>query len=54
MITNPLVPLSFAFTRLNALQAAVRHSYSLSDPVLCLVTQANNLIAFLKHLLGII
>jgi hypothetical protein len=54
LITNPLVPFSFAFARLNALQAAVRHSHSLSDPVLCLVTQANNLIAFLKHLLGII
>jgi len=43
------VPFSFAFARLNALQAAVRHFYSLSDPVLCLVTQANNLIAFLKY-----
>jgi hypothetical protein len=39
---------------LNALQAAVGHSHSLSDPVLRLVTQANNLIAFLKYLLGII
>jgi hypothetical protein len=48
------VPFSFAFARLNALQAAVRHSHSLSDPVLGLVPQANNLIAFLKHLLGII
>jgi hypothetical protein len=28
------------------LQTAVRHSNSLSDPVLRLVTQANNLIAF--------
>jgi hypothetical protein len=48
------VPFSFAFTRLNALQAAVRHPHSLSDPdsnesleilripVLRLVTQANN------------
>jgi hypothetical protein len=27
LITNPLVPFSFAFTRLNALQAAVRHSH---------------------------
>jgi hypothetical protein len=27
---------------------AVRHSHSLSDPVLCLVTQANNLTAFLN------
>jgi len=42
------VPFSFAFARLNALQAAVRHSNSLSDPVLCLVTQAKNLIAFLN------
>jgi hypothetical protein len=41
-----LVPFPFAFARLNALQAAVRHSSSLSDPVLRLVTQANNLIAF--------
>ncbi len=48
------MPFSFAFTRLNALQAAVRHSLSLSDPVLHLVTQANNLIAFLKYLLGLI
>jgi hypothetical protein len=48
------VPFSFAFARLNALQAAVRHPHSLSDPVLCLVIQAKNLIAFLKHLLGII
>jgi hypothetical protein len=46
LITNPLVPFPFAFARLNALQAAVRHSHSLSDPVLCLVTQANNLIVF--------
>jgi hypothetical protein len=30
-----LVPFSFAFARLNALQAAVRHSHSLSDPVRC-------------------
>ena len=48
------MPFSFAFTRLNALQAAVRHPHSLSDPdsnesleilripVLRLVTQANN------------
>ena len=48
------MPFSFAFTRLNALQAAVRHPLSLSDPdsnesleilripVLRLVTQANN------------
>jgi hypothetical protein len=49
-----LVPFPFPFARLNALQAAVRHSHSLSYPVLCLVTQANNLIAFLKYLLGII
>jgi hypothetical protein len=41
-----LVPFTFAFARLNALQAAVRHSTSLSDPVLRLVTQANNLIVF--------
>ena len=27
-LTNPLVPFSFAFTRLNALQAAVRHSHT--------------------------
>jgi hypothetical protein len=45
LLTNPLVPFPFVFTRLNALQAAVRHSHSLSDPVLCLVTQAN-MIAF--------
>jgi hypothetical protein len=43
------VPFSFAFARLNALQAAVRHSNSLSDPFLCLVTQANQkLTAFLN------
>jgi len=36
------------------LQAAVRQSHSLSDSVLRLVTQANNLIAFLKYLMGII
>jgi hypothetical protein len=48
------VPFSFAFARLNALQAAVRHSHTLSDPVLRLVKQANNLIAFLLYLLGII
>jgi hypothetical protein len=48
------VPFFFAFTRLNALQAAVRHSKSLSDPVLCLVTQANQkLTVFLKYLLDI-
>jgi hypothetical protein len=34
------VPFPFAFARLNALQTAVRHSHSLSDPVLRLVTQA--------------
>jgi len=51
---QPSVPFPFSFARLNALQAAVRHSLSLSDPVLCLVAQANNLIAFLKYLLGII
>jgi len=45
-----LVPFPFAFARLNALQAPVRHSLSLSDPVLRLVTQANNLIAFFKYL----
>ncbi len=46
LIINPSVPFSFAFAWLNALQAAVRHSHSLSDPVLRLVTQANNQIAF--------
>jgi hypothetical protein len=35
------MPFPFAFARLNALQAAVRHSHSLSDPCLCQVTQAN-------------
>ena len=32
MITNPLAPFPFPFARLNSLQAAVRHSYGLSDP----------------------
>ena len=32
LITNLSVPFSFAFARLNALQAAVRHNHSLSDP----------------------
>jgi hypothetical protein len=32
LITNPLVPVPFAFARLNALQAAVKYSHSLSDP----------------------
>jgi hypothetical protein len=38
---QPLVsmPFPFAFALLNAIQA-VRHSHSLSDPVLCQVTQA--------------
>jgi hypothetical protein len=35
------MPFLFVFARLNALQAAVRHSHGLSDPCLCQVTQAN-------------
>ena len=42
------MPFPFAFAWLNALHA-VRHSHSLSDPFLCLVTQANQkLTAFLN------
>jgi hypothetical protein len=45
------VPIPFAFARLNALQAAVKHSNSLSDPCLCKVTQANwTLTAFKKNI----
>jgi hypothetical protein len=32
LITQSLVPIPFAFARLNALQAAVRDSHSLTDP----------------------
>jgi hypothetical protein len=37
---------SFASARLNALQTSSQTFSQLSDPVLCLVTQTNNLIAF--------
>jgi hypothetical protein len=46
------VPFPFAFARLNALQAAVKHFNSLSDPFLCLVTQANQkLTAFFLNII---
>jgi hypothetical protein len=43
------VPVSFAFAWLNAFQAAVRHSTSLSDPCLCQVTQANRTLTAFKN-----
>ncbi len=35
LITQSLVPIPFTFARLNALQPAVKHSHSLSDPCIC-------------------
>ncbi len=50
-ITQSLVPVPFPFARLNALQAAVKHFHSLSDPCLCWVTQAKQKLTAFKKLI---